>query len=136
MSVSHSLILSLTHTHKLVERPHFLGTSGIEVKIKSVLKNFWYLVLKFTTPRYTLLFLNFEIYIVHVIICEWSRFVNFPLHMFCIQTCIFPTGTNSQRFVSYLYSLPYVTLSTVQKNWSCWQALITIETCSTAITIF
>ena len=34
---------------------------------------------------YALLFLNFEIYIVHVINCEWSRFVNFPLHMFCMR---------------------------------------------------
>ena len=44
--------------------------SGIGVKIKSVLKNFWSSVLKFTTPRYTLLFLNSETYIVHVNNCE------------------------------------------------------------------
>ena len=49
-----------------------------------ILKNFWSFVLKFTTPRYTLLFLNFEIYITHVINCEWSRSINFPLHMLCM----------------------------------------------------
>ena len=36
MSVGHSLILPWTHTYKLIERPHFLGTSGIGVKTKSV----------------------------------------------------------------------------------------------------
>ena len=29
-----------THTCKLIERPHFLGISGIRVKIKSVPKYF------------------------------------------------------------------------------------------------
>ena len=43
------------------------------------------MVLNFTAPRYTLLFLYSEIYIVHVIYYEWSRFVNFPLHMFCMR---------------------------------------------------
>ena len=52
------------------------------MKIESVLKNFWSLILKFTIPKYTLLFLNFEIYIVHVINCEWSRSVNF-FHYIC-----------------------------------------------------
>ena len=42
-------------------------------------------VLKFTASRYTLLYLNFEIYIVHVIDCEWSRSVNFPLRVFCMR---------------------------------------------------
>ena len=42
------------------------------------------MVLNFTAPRYTLLFLYSKIYIVHVINCEWSRFVNVPLCMFCI----------------------------------------------------
>ena len=41
--------------------------------------------MKFTIPRYAILFLYSEIYIVHVINCEWSRSVNFPLHMFCMQ---------------------------------------------------
>ena len=40
VSVSHSLILPWTHTYKLIERPHFLGISGIGVKIKSILKYF------------------------------------------------------------------------------------------------
>ena len=44
------------------------------------------MVLNFTVPRYALLFLiNSEIYIVHVINCEWSRFVSFPLRMFCLR---------------------------------------------------
>ena len=43
------------------------------------------MVLNFTTPRYTLLFLYFKIYIVHIINCEWSRSVNFLLRMFCMQ---------------------------------------------------
>ena len=38
VSVEHSLILIWTHKYKLIERPHFLGTSGIGVKIKSVPK--------------------------------------------------------------------------------------------------
>ena len=65
-----SQTLSHSPLNKLIERPHFLGTSEIGVKIESVLKNFWYLVLKFIIPRYTLLFLNSEIYIIHVIKCE------------------------------------------------------------------
>ena len=85
MSVRHSLILPWMHTYKLIEKLHFLGTSGIGVKIKSVLKYFWSLILNFITKRYTLLFLYFEIYVVHVINCEWSRFVNFPLRMFCMR---------------------------------------------------
>ena len=42
------------------------------------------MVLNFTAPRYTLLFLYSEIYIVHVINGEWSKSVNFPLRMFCM----------------------------------------------------
>ena len=84
MSVGHSLILPWTHSYKLIERPHFLGTSGIGVKIKSVLKNFWSLVLNFIVPRYTLLFLYSETYIVHVINCEWSKSINFQLRIFCM----------------------------------------------------
>ena len=84
VSVRHSLILPWTYTYKLIKRPHSLGTSGIKVKIKSVLKNFWSLVLNFTAPRYTLLFLYSKIYIVHVLNCEWSRSVNFSLRMFCM----------------------------------------------------
>ena len=36
VGVKHSLILPWTHTYKLIERPYFLGRSGIGVKIKSV----------------------------------------------------------------------------------------------------
>ena len=43
------------------------------------------MVLNFTAPMYTLLFLNSEIYIVQVINCEWSRSVNFLLHVFCMR---------------------------------------------------
>ena len=43
------------------------------------------MVLNFTAPRYSLLFLNSEIHIIHVINCEWNRSVNFPLRMFCMQ---------------------------------------------------
>ena len=41
--------------------------------------------MNFITPRYTLLFLYSEIYVVHVINFEWSRFINFPLRMFCMR---------------------------------------------------
>ena len=41
--------------------------------------------MNFIVPRYTLLFLYSEIYIVYVINCEWSRSINFALHMFCIN---------------------------------------------------
>ena len=43
------------------------------------------MVLNFTTSRYALLFLDSEIYIVHVINCKWSRSVNFSLHMFWMR---------------------------------------------------
>ena len=43
------------------------------------------MVLNFTASRYILLFLYSEIYIVHIINCEWSGYVNFPLHMFCMR---------------------------------------------------
>ena len=76
---------TLLFSHELIKRPHLLCVSRIGVKIKSVLKFFESLVLNFTTLRYAILFLNSEIYIVHVIDCEWSRFVNFPLCMFCMR---------------------------------------------------
>ena len=40
VSVSHCLILPWTYTYKPIERPHFLGTSEIGVKIKSFPKYF------------------------------------------------------------------------------------------------
>ena len=85
VSVSHSLIFPWTDMYKLIERLRFLGINGIGVNIKSVPKYFEFLGLNFTTPRCALLFLNSKIYIVHVINCEWSRSVNFPLRMFCMQ---------------------------------------------------
>ena len=57
-------------------------------------------VLKFTTPRYTLLFLYSEIYIVHVINCEWSRSVIFPLRI-----CIFPSNGIRVVFNFELYNM-------------------------------
>ena len=65
--------------------------SGIGVKIKSLPKNFWSLVLNFSTPRYAFLFSNSETYIVHVINCEWSRSINFSVAyvLYVMQTCIF-----------------------------------------------
>ena len=85
VSVGHSFILPRTHTYKLTKRPHFLGTSGIGMKIRVFpsISNLWFL--NFTALRYTLLFLYFEIYIVYVINCEWSRSINFLLRMFCIR---------------------------------------------------
>ena len=74
MSVRHSFILS--RTNWLRDHTSW-ASSGIGVKIKSVLKNFWSLVLNFTALRYTLLFLYSETYIAHVINCEWNRSVNF-----------------------------------------------------------
>ena len=85
VNVGHFLILSWTYTYKLIERPHFLDTNEIWVKIKSVPEYFLSLVLNFTAPMYILLFLYSEIYIVHIINCEWSRSVNFLLRMFCMQ---------------------------------------------------
>ena len=43
------------------------------------------MVLNFTAPRYTILFLYSKIYVVHVINCKWSKSVNFALRMFCMQ---------------------------------------------------
>ena len=65
------------------------ASSKIGVKIKSLSKNFWYLVLNFTAPRYAFLFSNFEIYVAHVIIFLWSRSVFF----FPLRISIFPTDT-------------------------------------------
>ena len=47
------------------------------MKIKIIPKYFWSFVLNFTAPRYTILFLNSEIYIVHVINHEWNRSIFF-----------------------------------------------------------
>ena len=63
--------------------------SGIGVKIKSLPKNFWSSVLNFTTSRYAFLFSNSETYIVHVINCEWNRFVNFSATHKHISNMIF-----------------------------------------------
>ena len=60
--------------------------AGHQVELKWRLKVFLstsnLLFLNFTAPRYAFLFLNSETYIVHVINCERSRFVNFLLCMF------------------------------------------------------
>ena len=45
------------------------------MKIKSFPKHFYSFVLNFTTPRYAMLFLNSENYIMHVINHEWNRFM-------------------------------------------------------------
>ena len=65
----------------------------LEWKLKVVLSTSSLWFLNFTTLKYALLFLNSKIYIVHVIDCEWSRSVIFPLRLFCMRykTCIFPT---------------------------------------------
>ena len=65
----------------------------LEWKLKVVLSTTSLWFLNFTTLKYALLFLNSKIYIVHVIDCEWSRSVIFPLRLFCMRykTCIFPT---------------------------------------------
>ena len=82
VSVGDSYNLSRTYTYNRLRNHTSWASNGIGVKIENVLKNFWSLVLKFTIPRYTLLFINYETYLVHVINCEWNRFVNFPLHMY------------------------------------------------------
>ena len=82
MNVRHSFILSRTYIYNWLRDYTSWASSGIGVNINSVLKKFWSLVLNFTAPRYTLLFLYSKTYITHVINCEWSRFVNFLLHMY------------------------------------------------------
>ena len=86
--------------------------SGIGVKIKSLLKNFWFSVLNFTTPRYAFLFSNSETYIVHVINCEWSRSINFSAAyvLYAIQTCIF-----QQKKIQIRSESKPTTISTPQK---------------------
>ena len=98
VSVSHSLILPWTHAYKLIERPQFLGIS----RIRST-SNLCFLNL--IAPRYALLYLNSEIYIVHVINCEWSRSINFPLRIFCMRykTCFSNTYTHTH---TYIYNNP------------------------------
>ena len=51
----------------------FWAPCGTKMKIKSVPKYFWSFVLNFTAPRYTILFLNSKIYIMHVINHEWNK---------------------------------------------------------------
>ena len=83
--------------------------SGIGVKIKSLPKNFWSLVLNFTTPRYAFLFSNSETYIAHVIYCKWSRSIIFPL---C--TCIFPivsTMLMRTKALLRLLQLPWLNIT-------------------------
>ena len=60
------------------------------------------MVLNFTAPMYTLLFLYSEIYIVHVIYYEWSRSINFSVVyvLYAIQTYIFPTITTLHAFAT------------------------------------
>ena len=82
VNVRHSFILSRTCTYNWLRGHTSWASSRIEVKIKSIHKNFWSLVLNFTTPRCILLFLNSKTYIVHIINCERSRSVNFPLYMY------------------------------------------------------
>ena len=81
VSVRHSFILPLK-----TDRDHTsLESSGIGVKIKVFPSTSNLLFLNLTALRYNFLFLNSETYIVHVINCERSRSVNFPLCMFCMQ---------------------------------------------------
>ena len=61
------------------------ASSGIGVKIKSLPKNFWSLVLNFTAPRYAFLFSNSETLHMLSFSNEIDSFF-FPLH-----TSIFPT---------------------------------------------
>ena len=107
VSVGHSFILPWTYTYNWLRDHTSWTSSGIGVKIKSILKNFWSLVLKFTTTRYILLFLYSEIYIVHIINCEWNRSVNFLLHMFCMRYkyVFFPSSTplDLSSFMTFLY---------------------------------
>ena len=69
--------------------------SPIGVKIKTVPKYLKSFVLNFTTPRYVILFLNSEIYIVRVINREWNRsmFVAFAVCFVWNTKPNFPTAS-------------------------------------------
>ena len=76
------------------------ASSRIGLKIKSFLKCFLSSgFLNFIESKYAFLLLNSEIYIVYVIIYEWSRSVNFSATyvLYAIQTCIFPTTRTCPR---------------------------------------
>ena len=78
----HSLILVLETNWETTLLGHQVE---LEWRLKVFPSTSNLLFLNFTAPRYAFLFLNSETYIVHVINCEWSRSVNFPLCMFCMQ---------------------------------------------------
>ena len=82
------------------------------------------MVLNFTTPRYTLLFLYSEIYIVHVINCEWSRSIIFPLRIFCMRykPC-FSNTMDKHNFVSSFCLLLTFLLSSLLHMWEPWYCL-------------
>ena len=85
MWVMDTLLFSLEHIYINWLRDH---TSWALVELEWSLKVFLTTsnhCLKFTTPRYTLLFLYSKIYKVHFINCKWSKSVNFPLHMSCMR---------------------------------------------------
>ena len=86
MWVLDTLLFFLEHTYINWLRDHtFWAQVELEWRLKVFpsTSNLWFL--NFTALRYTLLFLYFEIYIVHIINCEWSRSINFPLRIFCIR---------------------------------------------------
>ena len=61
------------------------------------------MILNFTAPRYAILFLNSEIYIVHVINCKWSRSVIFPLLMFCMRYKLYFSTIRALRTKLFLF---------------------------------
>ena len=92
------------------------ASSGIGVKIKSLPKNFWSLVLNFTAPRYAFLFSNSETYVAHVIIFYWSRSVFFfrCTHLFFQQVPTRPVIENSKKIAKKLKKLKTIIVASFQ----------------------
>ena len=90
VSVSHSLILSLETDWETI----LLGHKWNWNEDWKCSQEFLIFVLKFATPRYTLLFLNSEIYIVHVI--NWNEVDPLIFHCICFvcdTNMYFPNST-------------------------------------------
>ena len=95
VSVRHSLILPLETNWETTFLVHQVE---MEWWLKLFLSTYNPLVLNFSAPWYTYLFLNSKNYIAHVINCEWSRSINFPLRLFCI-TCFVSFGIKDGTFL-------------------------------------
>ena len=92
----------------------------LEWRLK-VFPSFSIFVLKFTASRYALLYLNYEIYVVHVIDREWSKSINFPL-----RTCIFPTSSSETAFWKHSQARSSFSIIFEGTCWEGWDVAVIV----------